>query len=136
MPKEYSPNAVLTVNGDATVYYYDVFRDFGHARDSLQRIHLKIARELGAPTAPVGPAFARALAERPGLKLYRKDRVHHTREGAYLAACVFYALLLGESPENVSYRGRLEPGLARFFQKVASQTVFRQKNLWHSEGKN
>jgi hypothetical protein len=136
MPKEYSPNAVLTVNGDATVYYYAVFRDFDHARDSLQRIHLKIARELGAPTAPVGPAFARALAERPGLKLYRKDRVHHTREGAYLAACVFYASLLGESPENIPYRGRVEPGLAQFFRKVAAQTVLGQKHLWFPEGKN
>jgi hypothetical protein len=130
MPKEYSPDAVLTVNGDATVYYYSVFRDFDHARDSLQQIHLRIARELGALTAPVGPAFARALAQRPDLKLYRKDRVHPTRAGAYLAACVFYAALLGESPENVPYRGRVEPGLAQFFQKVAAHTVFGQKHLW------
>jgi hypothetical protein len=135
MPKEYSQNAVLTVNGDATVYYYSVFRDFDHARDSLQQIHLKIARELGAMITPVGPAFARALAERPDLKLYRKDRVHHTRAGAYLAACVFYAALLGEQPVNVPYRGRVEPGLAQFFQDVAAQTVLGQKHLWFPEGK-
>ncbi len=135
MPKEYSPDAVLTVNGDATVYYYSVFRDFDHARDSLQQIHLKIARKLEALTAPVGPAFAHALAERPDLKLYRKDRVHHTREGAYLAACVFYATLFGESPENVPYRGRVKAGLWQFFQKVAAQSVFGQKRLWFPEGK-
>ncbi len=135
MPKEYSQNAVLTVNGDSTVYYYAVFRDFDHARDSLQQIHLKIARELGALTAPVGPAFARALAERPDLQLYRKDRVHHTRAGAYLAACVFYASLLGKSPENNAYRGRVEPGLARFLQKIAAQTVLEQESLWQPEGK-
>jgi hypothetical protein len=117
------------------VYYYSVFRDFDHARDSLQQIHLKIARKLEALTAPVGPAFAHALAERPDLKLYRKDRVHHTREGAYLAACVFYATLFGESPENVPYRGRVKAGLWQFFQKVAAQSVFGQKRLWFPEGK-
>ncbi len=135
MPKEFSPDAVLAVNGDSLVRYYAVFRDFGHALDSLQQIHLKIARELGAIISPVGPAFARARAERPDLKLYRKDRVHHTREGAYLAACVFYAALLGESPVNLAYRGKVEPRLARYFRETAAQLVFGQKHLWHPDDK-
>ncbi|MBD0254094.1 MAG: hypothetical protein ICV83_00120 [Cytophagales bacterium] len=133
MPKAYSADAVFTVTGDSTVYYYAVFRDFGHASDSLRHIHLKIARELGAVVAPVGPAFALALAGPTDLKLYRKDRVHPTREGAYLVACVFYASLFGESPADSGYRARVAPELARYFQAVATRTVLEQKHRWQEQ---
>lgn len=133
MPKEYSPNAVFTLQGDSTILYYRVFKDFNQAKDSLQEVHVKIARQLGAMITPVGPAFAQALAEKKELDLYRKDRVHHTKEGAYLATCVFYASLFKESPEGIPYRENVEPELAVFFQKIATRTVLGQKHLWNSQ---
>jgi hypothetical protein len=133
MPKAYRPDAIFALNGKDTVFYYRLFKDYGHARDSLQQNHTKIARELGAMLAPVGPAFAQALAERPGLSLYKKDRVHHSKAGAYLAACVFYAALLGESPEGNRYQPRVSPELAAFFQLVAARTVLTDKKQWDLE---
>jgi hypothetical protein len=133
MPKAYRPDAIFALNGQDTVFYYRLFRDYGHAKDSLQQNHTRIARELGAMLAPVGPAFAQALAERPGLSLYKKDRVHHSKAGAYLAACVFYATLLGESPEGNRHQPYVSPELAAFFQRVAARTVLGDKPRWHLE---
>ena len=133
IPKAFRPDAIFALNGQDTVFYYRLFKDYGHAKDSLVQNHANIARELGAALAPVGPAFAQALAERPGLNLYKKDRVHHSKAGAYLAACVFYATLLGASPEGNRYHPEVSPELAAFFQRVAARTVLGDKRRWHLE---
>ncbi len=135
MPKEYSQNDVFNFRNDSTIYYYTVFKDFTHAQDSLQYIHLKIAQEIGAMTAPVGLAFKHALAQRPELKLYKKDRVHHSREGAYLAACVFYLTLFHEQADDLPYTGKLEKETARFLRQVATLAVNENKTLWHKLNK-
>jgi prepilin-type N-terminal cleavage/methylation domain-containing protein len=60
-----------------------------------------------ADIAPVGPAWQAALAERPGLALISQDGNHSGPAGAYLAACVFHAVIHRESP--VGLPGRLTP---------------------------
>jgi hypothetical protein len=127
MPKEYSPDAVFTIRNDSTIYYYRVFKDFAHAQDSLQNIHHKIACEIAAQTIPIGQAFQLALAEKPKLILYRKDRVHPSREGAYLIACVFYTFLFGESPVGNPYHANVATDIAEFLQQVAFEAVSKNK---------
>jgi hypothetical protein len=62
------------------------------------------AEQIGAPLAPVGLAFVKALQERPDLVLTQADWIHPTHShGAYLMACVVYATLYGESPEGIDY---------------------------------
>jgi hypothetical protein len=63
-----------------------------------------IGQELGARVAPVGPAFRRALQERPDLNLYAADRKHPSWAGIYLAGCVLYATLFERSPVGLTYR--------------------------------
>ena len=72
---------------------------------------------------PAGPAFARAIAQRPELELYQPDKRHPTLAGTYLAACASYAALSGRSPVGNTYTGGLAPELARFLQGVAWEAV-------------
>lgn len=73
-------------------------------QSKLNSAYGDIARELDALLAPVGPAWQRALHEDPKLLLYLGDKSHPTPAGSYLAACVFYAVMFGESPAGASNR--------------------------------
>lgn len=69
-----------------------------------------MAKDKGlAEIAPVGPAWKAALADRPGLGLYSEDGNHAAAAGAYLAACVFHALIHRESPEGLPAELTPEP---------------------------
>lgn len=61
-----------------------------------------IGREIGATVVPVGLAWQRVLAEHPSTALHDPDGSHPTLAGTYLAACVFYSVLFGESPAGVA----------------------------------
>ena len=85
--------------GAKTVLYMTWARS--HAPDSQQAIteaYTSIGEEIGATVVPVGTAwqaFFRQHAEPP---LHDRDQSHPTMAGSYLAACVFFATLFGESP--------------------------------------
>jgi hypothetical protein len=91
----------------------------------------KIGRELGATVARVGPAWERVLDERPSIKLHMEDRSHPTPAGTYLAACVFYATLLNDSPVGLPARLQLANGKvlevapedAKVLQKAAERVA-------------
>jgi hypothetical protein len=94
------------------------------ALPEIVQAHRELSRELKIPVAPVGNAFARALAERPSLPMLGKDKEHETIHGTYLAACVIYATIYGESPAGFTY---CPPGVATeeagFLQRIAWGTV-------------
>lgn len=62
----------------------------------------RIARELRAQVAPVGLAWQQARTSSPPLGLFADDGSHPDPPGSYLAACVFYATLLGADPSGVA----------------------------------
>jgi hypothetical protein len=112
------------------------FSEVGHAnyssmQDAVTTAYEKIADELVAVVAPVGVAWRQVLIEHPGLTLYQSDGSHPTRSGTYLAACVFYAALFGESPEGLEYTGGLGPGEAAIMQRIAAETVLGDPARWH-----
>jgi len=72
---------------------------------------------------PAGLAFARAIADRPGLELYQPDKRHPSLAGTYLAACTTYAAITGKSPVGNSYTAGLDAALAAFLQTTAWETV-------------
>ncbi|MEY4385164.1 MAG: hypothetical protein RLY20_447 [Verrucomicrobiota bacterium] len=86
-----------------------------------------IANELGSTISPVGLAWARVRAERPGLNLYITDDSladrHPNSLGAYLAACVFYSALFGRSPEGSTCYSTNNPADAQYLQRIAAETV-------------
>jgi hypothetical protein len=91
----------------------------------------KIGRELGATVARVGPAWERVLDEKPSIKLHMEDRSHPTPAGTYLAACVFYATLLNDSPVGLPATLQLPNGKtlgvspedAKVLQKAAERVA-------------
>ena len=82
-----------------------------------------IGRELGATVVPVGLAWQRFLGKHDQPVLHDRDQSHPTLAGSYLAACVFLAVLFGESPVGLGgeVAGLSEKDLA-LLEKVARQT--------------
>jgi hypothetical protein len=82
------------------------------------------------PLAPAGQAWAAARKERSsGMELLGADGFHPGLLGAYLTACVFYAVLTGQNPEGrvapsfPLHEIEIEPETALFLQRVAWRTV-------------
>ena len=106
-------------------------KDYAATQLAIEAGYLAVAGEIGAMVAPVGVAWQRALEEHPELELWQRDGSHPSPEGTYLAACVFYATLLGESPEGAGELAGLPEETARFLQAVAAETVFGDPGRWN-----
>jgi hypothetical protein len=85
---------------------------------------MEIAEEVEAKVAPVGIAWQSALERELNLNLWQLDGVHPSREGSYLAANVFYALIFQQSPAGLVSHAGLPAETAQFLQAVAAETVF------------
>lgn len=88
----------------------------------------KIADELDSLIAPVGLAWQRVLNQRPDFLLYHRDGRHASVKGAYLTACVFYALIRQRSPVGLpdilpKSKGSLEPEDVAFLQQTAWEQI-------------
>lgn len=94
-------------------------------QDALDGATLAIGEETGALVVPVGLAWRAALAKDATIELYDKDGSHPSEAGSYLAACVFIAVLLGQSPVGSVIPGsiRLDDKRARLLQEAAGRTV-------------
>jgi hypothetical protein len=93
---------VIKTAGARTVLYMTWARR--NAPDSQKDItgaYSTIGKELGATVAPVGVAWQRFLRDNSRPVLHDRDQSHPTVAGSYLAACVFLAALLNESPVGV-----------------------------------
>lgn len=78
----------------------------------------------GATVVPVGEAWRRGLELSPPPTLHAADGSHPSPAGTYLAACVFYGVVHGESPVGLSGRcAGLDDAAARRLQEVAWATV-------------
>jgi hypothetical protein len=97
-------DAEIKKAGAQTVFFITwAHRDQPEAQETITNLYMKLAKELGAAVAPVGPAWQKALKEDPHIDLYREDADSHpTPAGSYLAACVFYAILYGKSPVGLT----------------------------------
>ena len=97
--------------------------------DEIAQAHFDNGLELGADVAPVGLAWQRAMEERPEIDMYNRDEIHPTVYAHYLAACVVYATVFGESPVGLTYLPVEAFGIemteeeAAFLQRIAWETV-------------
>lgn len=97
--------------------------------------YVAIGNELSARVVPVGLAWEEIRSDRPVAYLYSDDR-HPSIHGTYLAACVFYAALYGESPLGNEYLGGLPEADARYLQQMAWLTVTRFAGVSHANQAN
>ncbi len=93
--------------------------------DPLAAAYDSIGNELDAMVAPAGRAWQRSQQENPELTLHSQDGSHPNAHGVYLNACVFYAMLYGETPEGIAYvvDDSITDEQRRFLQQVAWNTV-------------
>jgi hypothetical protein len=92
--------------------------------DAIAAAHRQIGGELGAPIAPVAIAFDRASSQRPAMNMLGRDKEHESIYGTYLAACVIYATVFGESPVGLTYAPwRVSVEEAEFLQRIAWETA-------------
>jgi hypothetical protein len=99
-------------------------------QEGLNKAYLDIAGQLDATVAPVGMAWAQALAADPELKLHSPDKSHPSQAGTYLSACVFYAVIHGQSPVGLPGTcARLTDRQARPLQQVAWQVVQQRRQV-------
>lgn len=92
----------------------------------VEQMYVAAGNEVGALVIPVGLAFEEAYRRRPELPLHKTyDGSHPDLIGSYLAACVVYASLYGQSPAGnpYDYFGKVDKDMAAFLQGVAWDTV-------------
>jgi hypothetical protein len=95
-------------------------------QDQIDEGYMKIAQELNAPVAPVGAAWRMVVNEHPDMKLWQEDGSQPTKRGSYLAACVFYAVIFGESPVGLPYYAELPEEDVRILQTAAAAAVLKE----------
>ena len=101
------------------------FPTFESMQKALSGSYISAAKRCDAILAPVGDTWAQVREEDAelGTALYRDDGSHPSNKGAYLAACVFFAVMFEQSPESVDFRGELPEREAAIILKSVLQTV-------------
>jgi hypothetical protein len=122
-------DAEVKKQGAKTILYTTwALQDKPEQQPALTAAYQKLAKELKAQVARVGPAWEAALANDKTLALHAPDKKHPTKAGTYLAACVFYATIYGQSPEGLPGRiGGLTDDQARPLQAIAWKVVQEAK---------
>ena len=96
---------------------------YGVTTDNLAAAYNDVGSELDIPVAPAGLAFAQSLRERPDLILYSQDG-HPTLYGTYLAACVLFGTIFGQTPVGNPYSDRnIGSEIRDFLQRIAAQSL-------------
>jgi hypothetical protein len=113
-------------NGDSEFGY----SDYSSMQEALTLGYMGIAQELSIEVAPVGAAWKTAHERQPILLLWAGDGIHPALAGSYLAACVFYAVIYGKSPEGLGYTAGLPLDTATFLQAIAAETVLTDPKKW------
>lgn len=93
---------------------------------AIEKLYVETGNAVGALVIPVGLAFEESYKQRPDLKLHQSyDSSHPSLDGTYLAACVVFASVYGQSPVGNSYDyfGKVDKDTAAFLQQVAQDTV-------------
>lgn len=97
---------------------------------SITETYLRVAREIDAKLAPVGPAWRIALEGTPDLLLHTDDRSHPNILGTYLAACVFFGTLFDENPVGLPNTFGLSSGVAAIIDDNIASIL--QRAAWSS----
>ena len=102
--------------------------------DPIQHVLKPIADQTNSRMAPVGTAFRLFQDKHSEISVFTSDNKHPSAVGTYLAACVFFKMLTGESPLGLERRyerkdeygkkvflGMVEKGAALKCQKLVDE---------------
>ncbi|MBO7376562.1 MAG: hypothetical protein J6V01_05595 [Clostridia bacterium] len=92
----------------------------------MEEISAELSQKLGGvPVAHAGYAFENFISANRTVNLYHTDERHPSPDGSFLAACVIYATVFGESPDGTSYTMNLSSEAES--KAVAASTVLEGK---------
>lgn len=115
---------VVRAHGAQPVLFMSwAYQDRPEMTVELAQAYGDAGRALNALVIPAGLAFARALQQRPDIRLHQPDLRHPTMRGTYLAACTVFAATTGQSPVGNRYTAGIDPEIAHFLQSIAWSTV-------------
>lgn len=114
--------------------------DQWHLQQQYDQTYLALGESLHMTVAPVGVAWERVKRRSPDVQLHDGSTMHPTLAGTYLTACVFFAVISGDSPVGLPYvfdlpftthefyreslmNDRLDETTARFLQENATAVV-------------
>jgi hypothetical protein len=72
-------------------------------QERLSATYARLAGMTVSSEALVGDAWRQSRAQYPEIDLYSTDGKHPSVQGTYLAACVFYKALFGQSPAGAAH---------------------------------
>jgi len=121
---------IREAGGEPVLYMTWARQHAPETQDAITETYNRVGAEIDAGVAPVGVAWGRSLAAHPEITLHTADRSHPTLEGSYLAACVFHATLLGETPVGLPNEFRTADDVAGAVG--AEEAVLLQKIAWAS----
>ena len=107
--------------GATPIFYMTwAYRDQPEALPRIRDLYSRLGSRLDVEIAPVGEAWRLARETDAGIELFADDGVHPSPAGSYLAACVIFSTLYGQSPEDLpplaldpEVAGRLRDGARR-----------------------
>ena len=91
--------------------------------EQLAKAVVQVANENDALVVPVGPAFADAMVNRPGLDLIIADGRHPTPAGTFLFALVIIETVLNIDVRTIKGTPFVEPELGEYLKISAHKTV-------------
>ena len=135
-------DAEIKKAGAKTIFYLTwAKQNAPQTQATLTDAYLSIAKELNAIAAPAGIAWQTALKARPDFALHIEDKSHPNPAGSYLAACVFYATLYGQSPDGlparitgtiVDHTGKVSDAQGELVNLSKEDAAFLQKIAWQT----
>jgi hypothetical protein len=90
--------AIRTAGAKTVLYMTWARRNAPDSQQAITDAYSSIGAELGSLVVPVGVAWQTFLRNHDVPVLHDRDGSRPTLAGSYLAACVFFATLFGESP--------------------------------------
>lgn len=107
-------NGEIRKSGAKTVLFL-TFAPRGYVKQSqFNARYIALAKELKMMVAPVGIAWERL--QKLGIDLFQDD-VHPNVAGSYLAACVFFAIATGRTPEDATYTFDVHYDIPEIYRK-------------------
>jgi hypothetical protein len=121
--------AIKTSGAKTALYLTWARQNAPETQQAITSAYMAIGEELGARVVPVGIAWQNFIRKHNISKhtwpvLHDKDQSHPTLAGSYLSACVFFAVLFGQSPVGIAsdLKG-LSQAEAELLQKTAWAVV-------------
>ena len=82
-------------------------------------LYTKLAKEFGLKCAPSADAFLKCHETHPEINLHADDNGHHSKAGAYIAACTWLESFLSINPVGNAYRPYIGKDTAKILQETA-----------------